>query len=1226
MSTTYAQRQTTAQKKDASSASSVLDNSSQSESLQRKADMANNAAQRVETPRPNNTGMPDNLKSGIESLSGFSMDDVRVHYNSSKPATVQALAYTQGTDIHVAPGQEKHLPHEAWHIAQQMAGRVSPTTNINGMPVNDNAGLEHEADVMGEKAVQCKMFGINFTKGKVQNTAVQRMAYAKTNEDGTVSAETEQYEGDDATAKIFGWNVDEKNAKNRKRPDNVARKVDQYKKEMLTYIANCIQEQGKKNNRDYGPHISVVITRSIWYIAVNTDCIKDGYVDYLRDDANDVKKQIMEKWNVLSTTPDFIDGLKADDPEKVDDNHAKKQALYIVYRWAGKDNGVVVEQNQIREEDKGEGVIHGEMATIKLLQKKSYMLNQAKMLFEKAEGMIGLTGNVFENAVDAETAEEAAKKAAAAKEAAKEAAEKAAAAEAAKEAAEKAAAAEEAAVGAADKAAAAEEAAVGAADKADTAVNAIVVAGVAKTSPNGNFENAQKYVKKACCAVKDCLRNNAEHHRVVRVGGTKTPCFDCAYEMHVRNVSESEDESNIYSGIQAEYIGERKVVTMTPNYGCAYAHWLLNHCLRKDQERPKEEEHPHYNSDQDMDYNELYATFNDLNMESKMDVTTSMLELWEYRRKTFEKDRVKGSMNFDVKKLEKKIKGLGNKKAMLLKNLIVESLNNDYVYVEKDEEKTEQLDEKKLNGRLLSDEEINVIEEVFEPLEQFNLPDKDKRCIVNMLDVKIQSYLAAELLGDYDQEKKVSKGNLYYILSLLEELYNKILKIRDLEPLKDVKELKSDCSVCFESVKNACDVIIDEGILKKFIQNVTIDPDKKMSREEYDSLLVNIEMCIFGLKNKIADIDMPNEKLELIKSMLELQTEMNNSENGKKAAATPKAAAKPKEATPKAAAKSKEATPKAAAKSKEATPKAAATPQKAIITADVAYENAVKNLKILDMKNLTDFAKVCLNLSDAAETFLKNADIKNFTDFAMVCLDSSATAKDYGKAAAHQNVEDAVAKVSFYLRTAAETYLNAADYQNVAAADAHQNAAAADARQKDAADAANLKKIKEAYKKAAHYYEAAAKNYVNAAQKPAMAKAMVRDAGLNKEAAKAMQYAAIAYQKHQILDAQMYENAANAYQKTINFYQNPNFPDEAAEAMQNAAAAYMEGNAYKAQFFEFCANPGTSNPSQINPDKYETTMREFEEQKKQQEQYFAENVDLLRTSRYAALAKCMSTL
>ena len=79
-------------------------------------------------------------------------NDVRVHYNSDKPATVQALAYTQGTDIHVAPGQEQHLPHEAWHVAQQMAGRVEPTTEVGGLPVNDSKELEHEADVMGAKA------------------------------------------------------------------------------------------------------------------------------------------------------------------------------------------------------------------------------------------------------------------------------------------------------------------------------------------------------------------------------------------------------------------------------------------------------------------------------------------------------------------------------------------------------------------------------------------------------------------------------------------------------------------------------------------------------------------------------------------------------------------------------------------------------------------------------------------------------------------------------------------------------------------------------------------------------------------------------------------------------------------------------------------------------------------------------------------------------------------
>ena len=108
-------------------------------------------AQRAQ--QPNNTGLPDNLKSGIESLSGMSMDSVQVHYNSSKPAQLNAHAYAQGTNIHVAPGQEKQLPHEAWHVVQQAQGRVRPTMQMKaGMPVNNDQGLEHEADVMGALA------------------------------------------------------------------------------------------------------------------------------------------------------------------------------------------------------------------------------------------------------------------------------------------------------------------------------------------------------------------------------------------------------------------------------------------------------------------------------------------------------------------------------------------------------------------------------------------------------------------------------------------------------------------------------------------------------------------------------------------------------------------------------------------------------------------------------------------------------------------------------------------------------------------------------------------------------------------------------------------------------------------------------------------------------------------------------------------------------------------
>lgn len=103
----------------------------------------------------NNTGLPNQLKSGVENLSGLSMDDVKVHFNSSKPAQLQAHAYAQGTDIHIGPGQEKHLPHEAWHVVQQKQGRVKPTVQMKGkVPVNNDAGLEKEADVMGAKAMQ----------------------------------------------------------------------------------------------------------------------------------------------------------------------------------------------------------------------------------------------------------------------------------------------------------------------------------------------------------------------------------------------------------------------------------------------------------------------------------------------------------------------------------------------------------------------------------------------------------------------------------------------------------------------------------------------------------------------------------------------------------------------------------------------------------------------------------------------------------------------------------------------------------------------------------------------------------------------------------------------------------------------------------------------------------------------------------------------------------------
>lgn len=111
----------------------------------------------MKTAVSNHTGIPDSIKTRFESLSGFSFDDVQVHYNSDKPAQLQALAYTQGNQVYVAPGQEKHLGHELGHVVQQKEGRVQPTTQLQGMAINDDPAMEYNADSIGKGAVTQSM-------------------------------------------------------------------------------------------------------------------------------------------------------------------------------------------------------------------------------------------------------------------------------------------------------------------------------------------------------------------------------------------------------------------------------------------------------------------------------------------------------------------------------------------------------------------------------------------------------------------------------------------------------------------------------------------------------------------------------------------------------------------------------------------------------------------------------------------------------------------------------------------------------------------------------------------------------------------------------------------------------------------------------------------------------------------------------------------------------------
>ncbi|MGE0546108.1 MAG: DUF4157 domain-containing protein [Kofleriaceae bacterium] len=106
--------------------------------------------------------LPDAVRTTMEASFGVELSAVRVH-EDELATELGAQAYTQGTDIHFAPGfydpsspqGAALLGHELAHVVQQAQGRVAPIHEVSsGRAINDDAGLEGEADVMGAAAAR----------------------------------------------------------------------------------------------------------------------------------------------------------------------------------------------------------------------------------------------------------------------------------------------------------------------------------------------------------------------------------------------------------------------------------------------------------------------------------------------------------------------------------------------------------------------------------------------------------------------------------------------------------------------------------------------------------------------------------------------------------------------------------------------------------------------------------------------------------------------------------------------------------------------------------------------------------------------------------------------------------------------------------------------------------------------------------------------------------------
>jgi hypothetical protein len=129
-------------------------------------------------PARRHSGRPNPLEADAESPAGHLPGDVSMHNASNQPAQLQAHAYAQGTAIHQAPGQEPHLPQEAWHARQ-------PEQAIG---INDDSRLEQEADAMGQRAAQGSPAEPHLPQPAAQPaaaTAVQRRVISETTKTST---------------------------------------------------------------------------------------------------------------------------------------------------------------------------------------------------------------------------------------------------------------------------------------------------------------------------------------------------------------------------------------------------------------------------------------------------------------------------------------------------------------------------------------------------------------------------------------------------------------------------------------------------------------------------------------------------------------------------------------------------------------------------------------------------------------------------------------------------------------------------------------------------------------------------------------------------------------------------------------------------------------------------------------------------------------------------------
>lgn len=151
--------------------------------------------------------LPPDVEANMEMSFGADFSGVRIHQDSQADS-LGALAYTRGSDIHIASGQydphtqggKELLGHELTHVLQQSEGHVGTTGVVKGMPLNDDPALEQEADDLGARAARGERVG----RGLAASSSGVALAQMKADPDDSVPEDVVERSGEEWVVSLGG--------------------------------------------------------------------------------------------------------------------------------------------------------------------------------------------------------------------------------------------------------------------------------------------------------------------------------------------------------------------------------------------------------------------------------------------------------------------------------------------------------------------------------------------------------------------------------------------------------------------------------------------------------------------------------------------------------------------------------------------------------------------------------------------------------------------------------------------------------------------------------------------------------------------------------------------------------------------------------------------------------------------------------------------------------------